>query len=51
MTHTGSILLAAEDPPSRTFLADNLRADGYDVLPSTAAPPRSARWRPAGRSS
>ena len=33
MTHTGSILLAAEDPASRTFLTDNLRADGYHVLP------------------
>src|SRR3954452_9021648 len=32
MTHTGSILLAAEDAASRNFLAENLRADGYDVL-------------------
>src|SRR4051794_14376999 len=32
MTHTGSILLAVEDPTSRTFLTDNLRADGYHVL-------------------
>src|SRR4051794_18187725 len=31
MTHTGSILLAVEDPTSRTFLTDNLRADGYTV--------------------
>ena len=26
------ILLAAEDPPPRGFLADNLDADGYDVI-------------------
>src|SRR3954451_15539909 len=32
MTHTGSILLAAEDAASRTFLAENLRADGYEVV-------------------
>ena len=29
---TDRILLAAEDPAIRNFLADNLRADGYDVL-------------------
>src|SRR4051794_35403036 len=33
MTHsTGSILLASEDGASRRFLADQLRADGYEVL-------------------
>src|SRR5213076_153296 len=30
--HTGCILLADEDPASRRFLADNLTADGYEVL-------------------
>jgi len=29
---TDRILLAAEDPAIRKFLADNLRADGYDIL-------------------
>src|SRR4051794_5393172 len=38
MTHTGSILLAVEDPTSRTFLTDNLRADGYQVQPVDSRP-------------
>jgi len=29
---TGRILLADEDPASRRFIADNLTADGYDVV-------------------
>ncbi|RKQ90837.1 two-component system response regulator ResD [Solirubrobacter pauli] len=32
MPSTHSILLAEEDPVCRTFLADNLAADGYDVV-------------------
>jgi DNA-binding response OmpR family regulator len=34
MEPTRSILLCEEDAPTRTFLADNLIADGYQVLPA-----------------
>ena len=32
MRHTHTILVAEEDPATREFIADNLTADGYDVL-------------------
>ena len=32
MTERASILIVEDDVPTRTFLADNLTADGYDVL-------------------
>ena len=36
-----TILIVEDDAATRTFLADNLRADGYEPLPP------SARGRPA----
>ena len=32
MTEPSSILIVEDDVPTRTFLADNLTADGYDLL-------------------
>jgi DNA-binding response OmpR family regulator len=32
MTEPASILIVEDDAPTRTFLADNLTADGYDLL-------------------
>ena len=32
MTESASILIVEDDVPTRTFLADNLTADGYDLL-------------------
>ena len=50
MDSTTSILLAEEDAAARAFLADNLAADGYEVLlaDSKAAARREARGAPAG---
>src|SRR5215207_6063279 len=32
MTSTATLLVVEDDPPTRTFLADNLAADGYELL-------------------
>jgi DNA-binding response OmpR family regulator len=45
-----SILLCEEDAPTREFLADNLVADGYQVLPADRRPPWP-RSRPASPTS
>lgn len=34
MTEPTSILIVEDDGPTRTFLADNLTADGYELLVS-----------------
>jgi len=43
MEPTSSILLTDEDPAARTFLADNLTADGYEVLLADSKPAALAK--------
>ena len=45
MEPTRSILLCEEDAATRAFLADNLAADGYHVLPACTQGRRARRAR------
>ncbi len=38
MTEPTAILVVEDDEPTRTFLADNLTADGYDLLVAADTP-------------
>ena len=47
-----TILLVEDDAPTRTFLADNLTADGYELLVGRLrARRRCACWRPSSPTS
>ena len=51
VTDSPCLLIVEDDVPTRTFLADNLTADGYELLVVAACATRCASWSSTGSTS